>query len=182
MAKLAAKAYGAALFELAVEENKVDLLFEEVKCVAELLEENKELSKIMKHPKIMKEEKLQITEDIFKGRVSNEVVGLFKTVVTKDRYEEISEILNYFISEVKEFKNIGVVRVESAVPLSKKQKEQVEDRLKKTTRYTQVEMHYHVCPELIGGMKIRIGDRVIDSSIQTKLEYLKKDLLKIQLA
>lgn len=182
MAKLVAKSYGDALFELAVEENKVDLLFEEVNCVAELIEKNKELSKILKHPKIMKEEKLHIIEDIFKGRVSDDIVGLLEMVVSKDRYGEISEIFEYFISAVKEFKNIGVVSVESAVPLTEKQKKQVEDRLIETTKYTSVEMHYHICPELIGGMTIRIGDRVIDSSIRTKLEYLKKDLLKIQLA
>jgi F-type H+-transporting ATPase subunit delta len=43
-----------------------------------------------------------------------------------------------------------------------------------------MEMHYAINPELLGGMQIRIGDRVVDSSIQTKLNQLQRDLLKLQ--
>ena len=45
-----------------------------------------------------------------------------------------------------------------------------------------MEMHYQIDEALIGGMVIRIGDRVVDSSIQTKLSKLEAQLLKIQLA
>ncbi|MBO6015770.1 MAG: F0F1 ATP synthase subunit delta, partial [Lachnospiraceae bacterium] len=51
-----------------------------------------------------------------------------------------------------------------------------------TTGYKEVEMHYDVDEKLIGGMKIRIGDRVVDSSVQTKLSEMTKQLLNIQLA
>lgn len=44
-----------------------------------------------------------------------------------------------------------------------------------------MEMHYQVEEDLIGGMIIRIGDRVVDSSVRTKLFDLRRDLLKIQL-
>jgi len=57
----------------------------------------------------------------------------------------------------------------------------VEKRLLETTKYVKFEMHYDVDSELIGGMVIRVGDRVVDSSIRTKLEDMKKQLLNIQL-
>jgi len=65
--------------------------------------------------------------------------------------------------------------------LSDEQKAQVTDKLIRTTNYVEFEMHYSVDESLIGGMVIRIGDRVADSSIRTKLSHLEQQLLKIQL-
>ena len=61
------------------------------------------------------------------------------------------------------------------------QKEKVEEKLLKTTHYEAFEMHYEVDESLIGGMVIRIGDRVVDSSVKQKLSQLTRELSKIQL-
>ena len=57
----------------------------------------------------------------------------------------------------------------------------VKNKLLATTSYQTFDVYYHVDPTLIGGMVIRVGDRVVDSSIRTKLEDMKKQLLNIQL-
>ncbi len=181
MAKLVSKTYGDALFEIAAEENRMDAFYEEASGVLAVLKENAELSKIMTHPKIVKEEKIQIIENIFKGRVSDEIVGLMRMIVDKGHFGELESVLEYFIAEVKESKNIGTAYVKTALELSDKQKAQVVDRLIQTTKYVEFEMHYEVDAALIGGMVIRIGDRVVDSSIQTKLYDLSRELSKIQL-
>ena len=93
----------------------------------------------------------------------------------------IPEILEYFADRVKEYKKIGVVYVESAVPLSEEQKEKIEKRVLETTDYVSLEPHYQVDETLIGGLVIRIGGRVADSSIRTRLENLRRELSKIQL-
>ena len=58
MAKLVSTTYGDALFELALEMNQVDAFQEEVKAIMEALEQNRDLTKLMNHPKITKEEKV----------------------------------------------------------------------------------------------------------------------------
>ena len=181
MAKLVSKTYGDALFELALEENKMDSLQEEVEVVLVALAENQDLSKIMNHPKISKEEKVTLMEDIFKGRVSMELTGLMRMLTEKDRYQEIDDVLVYFLDRVKEHKNIGTAYVTSATELSDAQKKAVEGKLLETTKYVEFEMHYSVDADLIGGMVIRIGDRVVDSSIKTKLYDLTRELSNIQL-
>ena len=100
----------------------------------------------------------------------------------KGRQGDIPAIFEYFITTVKEYKKIGIAYVTSAVPLSEEQKAQVTERLLTTTRYVEFEMNYEVDPSLIGGMIIRIGDRVVDSSIKTQLYELKRQLLDVQLA
>lgn len=181
MAKLVSKTYGDALFEIAAEENRMEAFFEEADGILTVLRENAELSKIMTHPKIVKEEKIELIENIFKGQVSDEMTGLMRMLVEKGHFGEFESVLEYFIAEVKEFKNIGIAYVKTAVELSDKQKAQIVDKLIQTTKYVEFEMHYEVDAALIGGMVIRIGDRVVDSSIQTKLYDLSRELSKIQL-
>ncbi|MCM1257086.1 MAG: ATP synthase F1 subunit delta [Roseburia sp.] len=181
MAKLVSKTYGDALFEIAAESGRMDAFFEEVKDVLTVLSQNTELAKLMNHPKVVKEEKIQVIENIFKGRISDEIVGLMRMIVDKGHFGEIENILNYFIGEVKESKNIGTAYVTTASELSDAQKAQVVDRLIATTKYVEFEMHYDVDTALIGGMVIRIKDRVVDSSIKTKLYDLSRELSKIQL-
>lgn len=182
MAKLISKTYGDALFELATEENQVDTMLAEVQALQTILKENTELNDLMNHPKIVKEEKLQVMENIFKGRVTKELTGFLSLVITKDRYGQIGEIFRYFIDKVKAMKGIGIAYVTTAVELKDSQKQQIVDKLLATTSYKEMEMHYFVDQSIIGGMVIRIGDRVVDSSIKTKLEELQKQLLNIQLA
>lgn len=93
----------------------------------------------------------------------------------------VSEPPPSFLDRVKEYQNIGTAYVTSAFELSKEQKLAVEKRLLDTTKYVKFEMHFEVDTALIGGMKIRIGDRVVDSSVSSRLERLTRDLTKIQL-
>ena len=181
MAKLVGATYGEALFELAVEEGREEELMNEVILLRELLSENPDFGKLMNHPKVLKEDKLEVLEAVFKGRVSEELVGFLHLIVSKDRYGEIDSILDYFIDEVKQVKGIGVAYVATALDLSEAKKKEVEQKLLSTTSFTRMEMHYQEDESLIGGMVIRIGDRVVDSSIRSKLSGLERELLKVQL-
>ena len=179
MAKLVSKTYGDALFELALENNQLDLMLDEVKALIVAIEQNEDLTKLMNHPKIIKEEKIQIIEDIFKDKVSAELVGLMRMIVEKGHYNEMISVFEYFVDCVKEHKNIGTAYVTSATTLSDEQKKAVEKRLLETTKYVEFEMHFDEDATLIGGMRIRIGDRVVDSSIKNKLNDLTRELTKI---
>lgn len=181
MAKLISKTYGEALFELAVEDGKVDIFMEEISELIKVLKREEDFSKLMNHPKIPKEEKVQVAQNVFTGRISEEIVGFLTLIIQKDRYGEAEAILEYFLNQVKEYKGIGVAYVTTAVALTEIQKKQIEERLLQTTKYRQMEMHFSEEKALIGGMVIRIGDRVVDSSISTKLDELQRQLMKIQL-
>ena len=181
MAKLVSQTYGEALFEVAVEEQKTDIFLEEALVFLTTLEQNPELDKLMKHPKISKLEKEQVMDNVFKNQVSDEMLGFVKLVVKKERYNELPKIFRYLVDRIKEEKKIGIAYVTTAVELSDAKKQNVENRLLQTTQYKTMEMHYAVDESLIGGMVIRIKDRVVDSSVRTKLDEMKKQLLQIQL-
>lgn len=183
MAKLVSKTYGEALFEIAMEsgEDKAQELMEEILGVSAVLQQNPEFDELMKHPGIPKQEKLQVLKEVFHGRVSEELESFLEVIVSKERYRDMTDIFSYFVDRVKETRKIGVAYVTTAVDLTAAQKSAVESRILGTTGYRSMEMHYMVDASIIGGMIIRINDRVVDSSIRTKLDGLKKQLLQIQL-
>ena len=170
MAKLISKTYGDALFEVAAEEDKLESHLEEVEAVLDVLKENEEYIKIIGYPRIPVEEKKAMIESAFKDKVE------------KGRFSKIEEILNYFVERVHEAEKIGTAEIKSAVELSEAQKKAVEDKLLTTTQYKKIIAKYSVDESLIGGMVIRIGDRIVDSSVKTKLETMARELSKVRLS
>ena len=181
MAKLVSKTYGEALFELAMEENKTREMMEEIQAIRDVLTANPDFDKLMMHLGIPKQEKMQVMENVWKGKVSDELAGFLQIVITKERYGELQAIFEYFINKVKELQKIGVAYVTTAVELTDAQKSDVCSIILATSSYETIEMHYAVDSSLIGGMVIRINDRVVDSSIRTRLNDMTKQLLNIQL-
>ena len=176
MAKQVNSTYGDALFELAVEENRVDAILEEVTGLDQVLKENKELIRLLTHPEVSKEEKLKLLENIFQGRVSDALMGTLLIVVKNDRSSELPEICSYVIGKIKAYKKIGIAYVTSAIELSNEKKKKIEQKLLSTTEYEQMEMNYKVDAAIIGGLIIRIEDRVVDSSIKGQLSRMSAAL------
>ena len=182
MAKLVSKTYGDALFELATEEKKEDILLEEALEIKKLLTENTEFIKMMNHPQISREDKETVITNVFKGRVSDDMSGLLELLVKNGRFNEVESVIDYFIAKIKEYKKIGIAYVVTPLALSDAQKSAVEKKLLDTTQFESMEMNYDIDESLIGGMIIRIGDRVIDSSIRSKLYKLTKELKQVKVS
>ncbi len=186
MAKLVSKTYGEALFEIAMEdaaspEAKAQEFLSEIRQIRSLLAQNPDFDKLMLHPGIPKQEKLEAMRAVFGGRASDEITGFLETVIAKERYGSLPDIFQYFEDKVKEMSHIGVAHVTTAMQLDEEQKAKVRAKLLETTDYRTMEINYAVDASLIGGMVIRINDRVVDSSVRTKLDELTKQLLQIQL-
>lgn len=176
MAKQVDTTYGNALFELALEEDRLDSLYGEAQGLLTVLSDNQDLIKLLSHPHISKEDKKKVVKDTFDGRVSDELTGLMCMAVEKEHATDIEAILAYFIKLVKNEKNIGIVSVTSAVSLTDSQRAAIEKRLTETTKYESFEAEYKVDKSLIGGLVIRIEDRVVDSSIKSQIDKLSKAL------
>lgn len=181
MAKLITKTYSDALFSLAIEENSLDNTYNEAISVIGVFKDNTDLLKLLEHPKIIHEEKIELLENIFKNKISENLLGFLTLIVKKDRQSFIIGILEYFEAQVKEYKKIGVVKVSSAKPLNDDKKKKIAQKLLDTTNYLTLEVEYTVDESLIGGVVIRIKDRIVDGSVKTQIEKLSKELYKVQM-
>lgn len=181
MAKLVSETYGEALFSLGLEKGLVDSLMEEIIELNKILEDNPGFSKLMNHPDVGRDDKLSVLSNVFEGKLSDTLFGFLKVLIVKGRYGALNGIFDYYTGRYKEYHRIGVAYVRSAVELTEGQRDKIEKRLLETTGFDRMEMHFSVEKELIGGLVIRIGDRVVDSSVRTKLDGLQRQLLKVQL-
>ncbi len=176
MAKRIAAIYGESLFKAAAESGRTDDIYREALCVAEALDSDDELTEFLCHPDISRDDKITVLENVFKDNFSGEFMGFLVTVVNKDRSSGLKDMLHYFIGRYKEYRKIGTAYVTTPSELTSGLRDRIHKKLLDTTDYAEIEMVYDVKPELIGGMVIRIGDRVVDSSIRTRLDKMVREL------
>ena len=181
MAKSAITTYGEALFQIACETSSCIEMLKEVTELKNVIDANPELKELMSNPRFSKEEHLEILEKVFKGKIDEKLFSFLELITVKGRYGYLDEILDYFILRVKEYLHIGQAKVTSAIAIDDEMKKRIKDKLLSTTDYKEIEIEYETDPSLIGGMVIRIKDRIVDNSVKTKLENITRDLHKIQI-
>ena len=181
MAKLVSKTYGEALYELAKEKKTEGAMLEEVTALKEILAANPEFSKLMENPRITKEERISILESIFEKRVSDDLMSFLCVLAQKGRISELDKVLEYFIARIREDEGIGTAYVTTAFTLGDAKKKEIHDKILNDTKYRKIDAVFTVDESIIGGMIIRIRDRVVDSSIRTKLDNMERELHKVML-
>lgn len=181
MAKLVANVYGDALFSIGKEHEMLDLLYSEVRLVQSAFAETPQLMTVLLSPNVEGSLKQAVLTKTFDGRVSNEMAGFLSIVLKKSRMEYLKDMLDYFISLYKEEMKIGIVSVTTPFELSASKKAEIHRKLLQTTGYRTLEITYDIDESLIGGIVIRIKDRVVDSSVKTRLKELEKSLRDLQI-
>ncbi len=181
MAQLAAGRYANALFDLALESSKLDVFEEEIKLVLDTMKNDEKFLLVLNHPQISGEEKMDILEKAFKGRISNEIMGLFSVALRKNREAQIVDMLQIFVKKAEKYKGIETAFVISATPLSDKQIESIKEKLSKNLN-KRIFIQAEVDESLLGGVCIKVAGHIIDGSIKRQIDDLKKQLLNIHLA
>ena len=176
MAKLVSKVYGDAYVSVVSEKNNLIDALEEIKSVKNILLENVEIIELLDSPKMDDEEKIDFIKGIFENHISVDSLGFLLTIIEKKRQAELIPILDYVIDCVKELLLIGKATVTTALPLDDSKKDKIVDELLKSSHYKSLEAEYVVDESIIGGIVIRIGDRVVDSSVKTRIDKMRKML------
>ena len=176
MAKLVSKVYGDAYVSVVSEKNNLIDALEEIKLLKNILLENDEIIELLDSPKLDDEEKTAFIKGIFENHISVDSLGFLLTVIEKKRQAELISILDYVIDCIKELLLIGKATITTALPLDDSKKDKIVDELLKSSHYKSLEAEYVVDESIIGGIVIRIGDRVVDSSVKTRIDKMRKML------
>lgn len=180
MERLIAARYGKAFFSVALEGNKVELIKEQVEAVHSALKQDGDLIHFLNQPKIKLEDKIATVEKIFKEQIDKDFMGLLVLVIKKARQMYLLGILEVYLNECKAYFKLVTAEVTSATKLNEEQLANLKDRLEKSLD-EKVELSVSIDESLLGGFIIRVGDKVVDSSIKGKIERMTKELRKIQL-
>ncbi len=165
--------YSKALLELAIEQNKVDLVLNDMDFFYNTSRENNDLLVFLKSPIIRSDKKLNVLHELFSH--FDVLTTSFMQLIIKNRREALLvEIAASFIKLVKDHKGIILVTLISASVLSKESKDKIISKIKVSG---QIELTELIDTRLIGGFVVRIGDIQIDASVNNQLKKLKLDLI-----
>ena len=117
MAKLVSKVYGDALFELAVEQDKLESVRDEVQSVSQALKDNPDFLPTLMHPDMTMEKKQEMVKKVFSS-ASDDMMGLIDVMIRKNRIGELGKVMDYFEMRAKERLKVGVVKVSTPMPTS----------------------------------------------------------------
>ena len=176
MAKQVRTVYGSALFAAAKDSGRLSAVREQAETVSQVLKDNEDFLRILNHPEIRLDEKMSMVDAVFAGSTDPLITGAITALLEKGHGREIPMTLERFTDMALEEERIGVAEVSSAVELTEDQKERIRKKLLDTTDYLSMRVRYEVDPSLIGGLVIRLGDRVVDSSLSSKLLRMQRSI------
>jgi F-type H+-transporting ATPase subunit delta len=171
-----AKRYAAALFELAKEQNLLDQTVEELRAVKEVFSTNDELLAFLQHPKVTLEVKKDIINESF-ASVSTLVRNTLLLMTDRHRTGVISQMAVDFIELANEEKSVAEAQVYSVRPLTDDEREAVSAAFAARVGKRTLRIENIVDRSVLGGIKLRIGNRIYDGTVSGKLERLEKELL-----
>ena len=167
--------YAHALFSAAKRINQLDPISADLGTISRLLTEFPHLKILLESPQILEKEKRDLISNTFRGRISEVLFSFLLLVLSKHRIAYLLPMADEFGRLVKEDKGIVTARLITARQLEPSLMEDIVHELEKTTG-KKIEIKTDINSNLIGGIVIILGDRIIDRSIRYQLNQLKEQM------
>ena len=171
----AVKPYAKALFELAKDNRLIDTIDRDLDFVTRTIRESQDLKRFLSHPQVSSTAKKETMTRLVQTSVHPLFLKFLYLVIDRGRENLLAAICDEFNKLAREDQGIVEVHIESALPLNEEQKEMFAERLGQTMG-KEVRILAKVDPSLIGGARIQIGDRVLNGSLQRRIEILAERL------
>ena len=174
-----ASRYASALYELGVESKSLKTLEKDVKTLKSIIDKSDDLKRLISNPVFAIEDKSNALVAIAnKAKVSKTVAQFVGTVAQNRRSEDLPNIFSAFEMLAAKKRGSQIAVVTSAQKLTPAQLTSLKSNLKKSTGKS-VDVETRIDPDLLGGFVVRIGSRLYDSSLKTKLEDLRIALKEV---
>ena len=172
----AARRYADAAFEIGRADGTLDDWERDLATVRELLRDDG-LRRLVEHPAVPFTEKERVLRKVVTG-VSREPLSLTLLMIRRGRPRAIEAMIERFGELVRRERGISLAEVRTALPLADEERTAIAERLGVLTG-DRIEMKEVVDEALIGGISVRIGDRLYDASVRSRLERLRARLTAV---
>lgn len=165
--------YAAALVAVAVAEDQLDRVPDELFAVGQAVARNDDLRETLADRTIPAARRLGVIEDLLADAASPVTLNLVSMLVGTGRGSDLAEIATEVLAQAAASRGEAVAQVHSAVPLSSDQIKRLAAALTRASGHN-VSVQVVVDPEVIGGITTQIGDTVYDGSVRTRLDKMKE--------
>ncbi len=174
-----ANRYAEAFIELAEKHDMLDKFNYDLSLVKNTINENTELKDFLDHPLIQLDDKKEVVEKIFTAgegeAVSIYTLNLIKLLIDKNRIFIFSNLVDHYKELLNKKRNICSAEIITAVEINEEIKNRVKEKLEKMFNKS-IDVKTSIDAEIIAGMIVKIGDKIIDGSIKTKFENMKRKI------
>lgn len=168
--------YSEVLFELAEEAGRVETVLEDLGCVAEVLTNEPEFASILSSHAIKGDEKAQIARRVFGGKIADLTMNFLSVLARRNRMAFLTGISSKYEMLVDVYRQRTFVEVTMAREPEEEEIVKLKSDLSKAIN-GEVKLAVQVDPEIIGGIIIKKGDKVIDNSVKRALESAVKSVM-----
>jgi len=166
--------YAKALFELSAESKSLDKTEKDLLSVHSLIAENNQIFLVIKSSSLSRENQANLMEKILKKmKVSPLIIKFIGTLAINGRLNIVNNIIDEFLKKLAHERGELTAEITTAVPISKEINKSIVKEISKLTKIKTIELNEKIDESLIGGLVLRMGSTMIDSSIKTKLSTLK---------
>lgn len=168
-----ASRYAIALFELADEAKQLDRVADDLKALRALLAESADLRRLVRSPVIGRAKQGEAVQMILQSAGAADLTRRFLAVVASNkRLFVVDQMIGAYLAELARRRGEMTADVSTAQPLTEAQQTALTDQIKKAVG-AKVSINLSVDPSLLGGMVVKVGSRMIDTSLKTKLNRLQ---------
>ena len=170
---LIADRYASALYDLAADSKSVDPVLADLTLLQTMLNDHKDLHLVIKSPLIVSTDKLEILEKLLLNIKANKLTLTFLKVLEQNkRFSNLYSIISQFININAYNRGDVLADITSAEELNDEQRKNIKEQLKKTLG-KKLSLKFIVDKKIIGGLVVKVGSKMIDTSLANKINKLK---------
>lgn len=169
------KRYGKALFELAIEEQCLTEVYQELMTLRQVYQELPEFGQIITDNHLDIHEKRKLFDQLLNG-FDGLVKNFLEIVYEYNRMDDLLMIIDEYERRYDEYQGLVLGTVTTAVALSEAQKQAIEAQIAQKLGYKKAHLETVVEPEILGGVIVEANHQVIDGSIKSQLDYLRQQM------
>jgi F-type H+-transporting ATPase subunit delta len=166
--------YASALFELALEEKALDSVKADLEKFDALLAESPDLERLVRSPVFSADDKLKALSAILdKAGIKGLAANFLRVLTTNRRLFAVRDVVRGYRALVARHRGEVTAQVTVAEKLSDKNLAALKDALKSKTAGKDIDLDVKIDPAIIGGLIVKVGSQMVDSSLRTKLNSIK---------
>ncbi len=168
-----ARVYAKALFDIGTQEGSLGQIFDDLHGIQAAADAAPEANAVLQSPKLRRRDKKRIMDEVFGDQVCKPVLGLLHVLIDKRREPIFDNVVEEFAKYRDEHEGRVHARVTTARPMPEDQLEALTNALAKGTGKT-VQLKQKVNPAVIGGIRVNLGDYVLDGTVLRKMNELRR--------
>jgi F-type H+-transporting ATPase subunit delta len=173
--------YASALFELATEQGQIADVASNLGKFQAMIDDSPDLARLVRSPVFSADDQLKaITAIVEKAEIGGLAGNFLQLIARNRRLFAAPEMIKSFRSLAARARGEVDAEVVSAIPLTQSQLDALKDTLRATTAGKAVNLDARVDPSLLGGLVVKIGSRMVDTSLRTKLNSLKTRMKEVR--